>query len=122
MKFDIKAEIINLRESKAPFKSGYSPAFSISNKEQYLTSGRINFDSPNFSLKYNKNKEAYISFITPEIYPHTLWVGKVLKFYEGTKLTGEAKILEIYNKLLETDEGNESIIHYWIIIKRSYTT
>ena len=97
---DIKALIINLRESKNSFKSGYRPAFDVGISEQYLTTGRINFGDPDFFLYYNQKKEASVSFIAPDIYPRTLWVGRILSFYEGNKKTGEAEVLEIYNQTL----------------------
>ncbi len=109
--YDIKAEIINLRKSGNPFANKYRPIFKISNKQPYLTTGQISFKDENFMLKVNEKAEAYISFLSPEVYPHTLWVGKIVKFYEGGNLTGEAKVLEIRNKLLETEKDNEVIIN-----------
>ena len=112
MNYDIKAEIINLRKTKTPFGNKYRPAFSISNKQNYLTTGEIVFEDQNYFLKFNEKSIAFISFLTPEIYPHTLWVGKNLEFYEGSVMTGKARIFEIYNKLLETDQDNENTIKY----------
>ena len=109
--YDIKAEVINLRKSGNPFANNYRPMFKISNKQPYLTTGQISFKDENFMLTVNEKTEAYISFLSPEVYPHTLWVGKVVQFFEGENLTGEAKVLEIHNKLLETDENNEEIIN-----------
>ena len=98
---DIKVLITNLRESKNPFKSGYRPAFDVGISEQYLTTGRIDFDDSEFFLGYNQRKEALVSFLTPDIYPRTLWVGRVLSFYEGNRKTGEAEVLKIYNQTLK---------------------
>lgn len=111
MKYDIRAEVTNLRESMSAFGNKYRPMFKISNRQNYLTTGEITFSDPNLMLEYNNMEEAYVSFISPEVYPHTLWVGKNLYFYEGNRLTGKAVVLEIYNKILETTENNEEFIN-----------
>jgi elongation factor Tu len=38
--------------------------------------------------------------LSPEIYPRSLWVGKVIAVQEGARVVGWAKIVEILNEVL----------------------
>ena len=104
MNFDVKASVTNLRESKNAFKSGFRPVFEIHSK--YMTSGEIQFIDTEW-LGFNESAQAYIAFITPEVYPKTLWVGKRIVFREGVKISGEAVILEVLNKELISEDKCE---------------
>lgn len=42
-----------------------------------------------------------ITFITPEYYPASLWIGKKIEMYEGSTLVGCATITQIFNPVLE---------------------
>lgn len=42
-----------------------------------------------------------IAFICPEAYPNSLWIGKRIEMYDGSRKIGVAIILKIYNKILE---------------------
>ena len=94
---DIKAKVKNLRESGNYFSSGYRPAFKI--KENYLSTGEIELIGRK-KLDVGESCEAYISFLTPDIYPESMWKGKKLIFSEGEKITGEAIVEEVYNQIL----------------------
>lgn len=96
MKPDIRASITLTREE--PVYSGYRPAHLIGN---YLTTGIHEYFNTNI-LKNGETVEGTISFISPEYYPHSLKVGMRLIFQEGSRITGYAEILEIYNELLKT--------------------
>ena len=96
--FDIKATVQNLRKSKNYFADGYSPAFRIT--ENYQTSGRITLIDKD-KLEYEEVAEAYINFLTPEVYPNSLWIGKEIEFGEADTVTGKAVVIEIYNHILQ---------------------
>ena len=77
---------------------GYRPAHLI--KEDYLTTGihhyyEVDFVNPGGTAK------GTITFITPEAYPHCLWIGKKINIQEGARVVGHATIIDIYNPLLK---------------------
>ncbi|MBQ7776714.1 MAG: hypothetical protein IJ379_12415 [Lachnospiraceae bacterium] len=96
---DIKAKITLLgRES---MYSGYRPAHKIKlERGDYLTTGLQQYIGTDI-LNRNETVEGYITFISPEAYPHTIKIGMIIPFYEGSKLTGKAEVLEIYNEILK---------------------
>lgn len=97
MVYDVKANVTNLRTSKTPFATGYRPSFQI--LPNYLTTGEITLIE-NKILSCGTTSQAYIRFLTPDNYPHSLWVGKIIYFYEGEAVTGSAEIIDIYNNIL----------------------
>lgn len=92
---DIRANITLTRET--PVYNGYRPAHLIGD---YLTTGIHKYFNTDI-LKNGETTEGMISFISPEYYPHSLKVGMLLVFQEGSKITGYADIIEIYNDLLK---------------------
>ncbi len=38
--------------------------------------------------------------VTPEAYPHTLWIGRVLDVAEGSRVIGQSEIMRVLNPLL----------------------
>ncbi len=104
MKYDVKASVINLRESKQAFKSGFRPVFEI--HSNYATSGEIHLVGEDW-LGYNESTQAFIRFLTPSIYPKSLWIGKRIIFKEGELISGEAVILEVLNKELLSEDNRE---------------
>ncbi len=94
MKPDIKAKITIIRQT--PVGSGYRPAHLIGT---YLTTGvhaYIGVDR----VECGETTEGFITFISPEYYPHTLEPGMEIQFQEGKRITGYAVVMEIYNELL----------------------
>ncbi len=96
---DIKAKIT--LSGREYIKSGYRPAHLIG---AYYTTGLHQYIGTD-TLNKGEIVEGYITFISPEYYPRSLKVGDVFDFYEGSKLIGNIKIIEIYNKLLESCEN-----------------
>ena len=41
-----------------------------------------------------------ITFISPEAYPNSLWVGKKINIQEGERIVGYATILKVLNPVL----------------------
>ncbi len=98
MNYDVKALVKNLRQSKTPFATGYRPAFQM--REDYCSTGEITLIDVSM-LHFNDIAEAFIRFLTPDVYPHSLWEGKKICFMEGKTITGEAIIKEIYTPILK---------------------
>ena len=95
MQYDVEA-LFEFNDRKKRY-SGYRPAHLI--KEGYLTTGLHCYYEDNVGREI-KGK---IAFISPEEYPKSLWVGKKIEMYEGSKMIGTVKILQIFNKILEKD-------------------
>ncbi|MGL5436913.1 MAG: hypothetical protein ACRDBO_16200 [Lachnospiraceae bacterium] len=98
---DVLAEITSCRES--PVYNGYRPAHLIGD---YLTTGSQTYIDREF-LHKGETGRGYITFLSPEFYPNSLSIGDVLSFQEGSRITGYAKILEIYNPVLVRDDVEE---------------
>lgn len=94
MKPDIKANITITR--KTPVYSGYRPAHLIGN---YLTTGVHEYIGVE-RVECGETTEGFITFISPEYYPHTLELGMEIQFQEGRRGTGYAVVTEIYNDIL----------------------
>ena len=92
---DVEAIFIFIgRKRNKIVNSGYRPAHSING---YLTSG-IQMYKKEGCKNINIGT---ISFLSPQYYPHTLYKGKTIKFYEGSVQTGYAIITIVYNELLQ---------------------
>ena len=97
-KYDIKALVTNKRTSGKFFATGYRPAFQI--LDDYLTTGEITLINKDI-LQVNETGEAFIRFLTPEVYPKSLSIGKKIVFQEGDFITGEIIVVAIFNHILE---------------------
>jgi hypothetical protein len=80
------ARLITYATRKHPFKSGYRPAFLIS--DEYF-SGVISFDGAD--IGQNEVRDVKIEFVS---YKGKLKKGDILGFYEPPYKIGEALILE----------------------------
>lgn len=94
MKPDIKANITITR--KTPVYSGYRPAHLIGN---YMTTGVHEYIGAE-QVECGETMEGFITFLSPEYYPHTLEPGMKIQFQEGRRITGYAVATEVYNNLL----------------------
>ena len=86
---------------KNPATDGYRPAHLIT--DNYLTTGihhyyQVNAVSPNGTAK------GTITFLSPEVYPHCLWVGKKINIQEGARIVGYATITKIFHPLLRLED------------------
>ena len=89
---------------KHPVKSGYRPAHLI--KADYLTTGVHHYYCVEF-VQPNGTAKGTITFITPEAYPYSLWIGKKINIQEGANVVGYATIINIFNPLLCADNQNK---------------
>lgn len=76
---------------------GYRPAHKI--KDDYLTTGKHHYYNLNGNMK---NVKGTITFLSPEYYPNSLWIGKKIEMYEGHEFIGYAEILKINNPILDS--------------------
>lgn len=95
---DVVALVTNQRASKKAFGNDYRGCCAI--QEDYLTSSMFQTLDGKF-IEYEKPSRTYINFLSPEVYPYTLWVGRELELYEGARLVGTMIIEEIKNKNLD---------------------
>ena len=83
--------------------SGYRPEYGI--RPDYLTCTHHEFDN-DVGVSTGQSRTARVWFLTPEIYPHTLWIGRVLEVREGSRTVGQSTVTHIDNPLmLSLDEG-----------------
>ena len=81
-----------------PAADGYRPAHRV--REDYLTTGVHHY----FGVKEvapDGTARGTITFITPEAYPHSLWVGKEIPIQEGGRVVGTATVERVLNPVLE---------------------
>ena len=77
--------------------SGYRPQHKI--EENKLADGIHQYKQE--KINPGENAEGTITFLSPESYPHSLWIDKKIDIQEGERIIGYAIIKEIYNKSLE---------------------
>ncbi len=70
--------------------------------DNYLTSGEHEYIGKNV-VHPGESVNAFITFIAPEYYAHTLWVGRIINVQETSLLVGHAKVTKIVNKKLELE-------------------
>lgn len=85
---------------KRPVADGYRPAHRV--REDYLTTGVHHYFDES-EVAPDGEARGTITFITPEAYPHCLWVGKQLPIQEGERVVGTATVEKILNPLLELE-------------------
>ena len=52
----------------------------------------------------NGTAKGTITFLSPEAYPHSLWIGKIINIQEGDRIVGYATIVKIFNPLLRLED------------------
>lgn len=85
---------------KNPAKDGYRPAHLV--VDNYLTTGIHHYYGVD-SVPSNGTAKGTITFISPEAYPHSLWIGKKINIQEGALIVGYATITNIYNPILRLE-------------------
>jgi elongation factor Tu len=95
-KYDVEVIFHFIGDKKNNIYEGYRPSHMI--QEEYLTTGIHSY----YNIEGNADEiKGMIAFISPEYYPHCLWIGKKIKMYEGSKLVGYATITQIFNPTLK---------------------
>lgn len=85
-----------------PVSDGYRPHHMVTN--DYLTTGIHHYHDVQ-TVPPNGTAKGSITFISPEAYPHCLWVGKRISIQEGARIVGYATILKVLNPLLQSDNN-----------------
>ena len=80
-----------------PAADGYRPAHLIT--DNYLTTGIHHYYQMQ-EVPPNGTAKGTITFLSPEAYPHCLWIGKKINIQEGARVVGCATITKIFNPLL----------------------
>lgn len=83
---------------RTPAADGYGPAHCI--REDYLTSGIHRYFGVT-QVPPDGTARGTITFLTPEAYPGSLWVGKEIPIQEGDRVIGTAIVEKILNPILE---------------------
>lgn len=83
-----------------PATNGYRPAHLV--MENYLTTGIHHYHEVD-SVPPNGTARGTITFLSPDAYPHCLWVGKKINIQEGARIVGYATIINIYNPVLQSE-------------------
>lgn len=79
-------------------RSGYRPAYGI--RSDYWSSAHHEFVGAGTAMT-DEECEAEVWLLTPEAYPHTLWVGRIVEVAEGPLIVGTGEVLQILNSVLE---------------------
>ncbi len=87
---------------KTPAADGYRPHHLIT--DNYLTTGVHHYYDVQ-TVQPDGTAKGTITFITPEAYPHCLWVGKKLNIQEGARIVGYVTILKIFNPILLKEDS-----------------
>jgi len=80
-----------------PIFPGIRPTTII--KENYWASCVLNFDNP---ISMEESILATATFLSPKYYANSLWIGKCLDIYEGSKVIGTFTITDIVNPILDS--------------------
>lgn len=86
---------------KSPVVDGYRPAHLV--VDNYLTTGIHHYYGA-CSVPPDGTAKGTITFLSPEAYPHCLWIGKKINIQEGARIVGYATITDIYNPLLRSEK------------------
>ena len=85
---------------KNPANDGYRPAHLVTDTS--LTTGIHHYYGVE-SVAPNGTAKGTITFLSPESYPHCLWIGKKIRMQEGGRIVGYATVTRIYNPLLRLE-------------------
>lgn len=77
--------------------SGYRPVYDV--RADYRTSVNHEFATAG-GARTGERVLADVWFITPEVYPGTLWPGRVLRVAEGSRIVGIATVEQVFNTAL----------------------
>ena len=95
---DAVVTVTNTRYSKNPFGKNYRGCCAV--REDYLTS--LCFQTlDEKEMIFEQPHRCFVNFFSPNVYPHTLWVGRKIELYEGKYHVGTMVVEEIKNPVLD---------------------
>ena len=86
---------------RTPAADGYRPHHLI--MDDHLTTGIHHYYEAD-TVAPNGTAKGTITFITPEAYPKSLWIGKKINIQEGARIVGYATVLKVFNSALLGDK------------------
>ena len=92
---EVLFEFIGTR--KRPVASGYRPHHLV--KDNYATTGVHHYYDAQ-TVPPAGTAKGTITFISPEVYPNSLWEGKRINIQEGERIVGYATVLKVLNPVL----------------------
>jgi elongation factor Tu len=100
---DVEAEFTLLTTEQggrrsSPALSGYRPEHKV--RDNHLTTGYHTYVDCD-QVWPGQTVRCSIKFISPQAYPHCLWVGREIDVQEGSRLVGRVRITKILNPALE---------------------
>ena len=98
MKLPEDVEVVFHFYEKRKLYEGYRPIHKV--LDNYLTTGRHHY---NDTSEETNEVEGTITFISPDAYPRSLWVGKNIDMSDGEKSIGYATVVKILNPILEAE-------------------
>lgn len=113
---DAVVVVTNTRHSKNPFDKSYRGCGAI--KEGYLTLLCFQTLDGNDML-YEQPQRCFVNFVTPKLYPYTLWVGRKIELYEGRFYVGTMVVEEIKNPILDRNskiKNQDKILENYIVL------
>lgn len=81
-------------DRRTPARSGYQPEHKL--YDNYLTSGLHKYLGVD-EVAPGDSVQVAVWFITPEVYPHSLWKGREITVSEGERKVGTLKVTRILN-------------------------
>ena len=94
---DVEALFEFIGTRKHSVANGYRPHHLL--KDNYATTGVHHYYDVQV-VPPDGSAKGTITFISPEIYPNSLWVGKKISIQEGERIVGYATILKVLNPVL----------------------
>lgn len=82
--------------------SGYMPNLAV--RDDYLTSVKIELLDVS-ELAPGSECRANVWFVTPDVYPNTLWRDRKLVVSEAAHVVGDAVVLAVFNPALLRNNG-----------------
>lgn len=103
---EVLFELTSLAYDNGPkfVRSGYRPAYDI--RSDYWTSTNHEFIGCE-GIGTGESARANVWLITPEVYPNTLWIGRILQVAEGSRIIGQATVLAVHNPVLKAEQGSD---------------
>lgn len=80
-----------------PPHDGYRPAHMV--LPDLLTSGVHHYYEKDVA-PFNESIKGTITFIQPDAYPNSMFVGKVISIHEGSRVVGYATVTKVLNPTL----------------------
>ena len=87
----------------SPVFSGYRPEHKI--HDNYFTCGEHEYLEVN-QVNLGEIAKVGVRFITPDVYPNSVWIGREINVQEGKRVIGKIVVTEIFNEVLLVDPKN----------------